>query len=153
MDTAYHSPENLETCYYFCMPMTQIPVDFRLAVKGCVVQKGELLLIQRRSTDPHKPGQWDIPGGRLEWGEDPYEGLRRETREEVSLEIDIGVPVDVQHFTRDDGQKITMLIFLCTPRNLEVRLSAEHTAFRWVPLAASAEEFPDWIQPILKRIH
>jgi len=31
---------------------------------------------------PHKPGTWDIPGGRLELGEDPFLGLKRETHEE-----------------------------------------------------------------------
>lgn len=130
-------------------PTTPSPA---IAVKACVIQDGQLLLIQRRSNDVHRPNTWDIPGGRLEVGENPYDGLRRETREEVGLEIEIQLPVDVQFFTRDDGQQITMLIFSCTPVSSTVRLSAEHQAFAWKPLTAPAEEFPLWLRPVVERI-
>lgn len=32
-------------------------------------------------------GVWDLPGGGLEWGEKPHEGLSREIKEEMNLEI------------------------------------------------------------------
>lgn len=136
------------------MQQNQIsPEQCRLAVKACLVKDGQLLLIQRRPNDVHKPGTWDIPGGRLDWGEDPYKGLKRETREEVALEIDIQLPVDVHHFIRDDGQCITMLIFLCTPQSTQVRLSEEHTAHEWVPLTAPSDQFPEWLQPVVERLN
>lgn len=109
-------------------------------------------MIQRRPTDVHKPNTWDIPGGRLDWGEDPYEGLKRETREEVTLEIEIKFPLDVQYFTRDDGQRITMLIFLCIPQQTKVRLSEEHIAHQWVPLTAPSAQFPEWLRPVVERV-
>jgi len=41
--------------------------NFRIAVKSFIVnEKNELLLIKRRDDDVHKPGAWEIPGGRLE---------------------------------------------------------------------------------------
>lgn len=123
-----------------------------IAVKACIFQDGQLLLIQRQPNDSHKPGTWDIPGGRLETGEDPYLGLKRETREEVGLEIDIQLPIDVQWFTRDDGQQITMLIFVCVPLSSQVRLSAEHQAFAWKPLTAPLTEFPDWLHLVVQRV-
>lgn len=86
-------------------------------------------------------------------GENPYEGLKRETQEEVGLEIDIQLPVDVQFFTRDDGQQITMLIFLCLPLTTQVRLSAEHQAFAWKALTAPVAEFPEWLRPVVQRIN
>lgn len=136
------------------MSTPTIPPEYcRLAVKACVVHNGQLLLIQRRPNDVHKPNTWDIPGGRLDWGEDPYEGLRRETKEEVQLEIEITLPVDVHHFTRDDGQRITMLIFLCSPKTTQVRLSEEHQAFQWIPLSAPLDEFPAWLRPVVERLN
>ena len=45
--------------------------EFRNAAKAFIIKEGKLLLIKRRPNDPHKPGAWDIPGGRLELGEDP----------------------------------------------------------------------------------
>jgi ADP-ribose pyrophosphatase YjhB (NUDIX family) len=44
------------------------------------------LLLTRRGIEPHK-GTWDCPGGYLENGEHPEEGLARELREELGVTI------------------------------------------------------------------
>lgn len=115
--------------------------NFRVAVKAFIVNpNGELLIIKRRENDVHKPGVWDIPGGRLELGENPFEGLKREAKEETGFDIDILNPLRVRHFTSDDGQKITMLVFLCKPSSEEVELSGEHTEFLWIPIDIAKEK-------------
>jgi 8-oxo-dGTP diphosphatase len=109
--------------------------DFAISVKSFIVNKnGELLLIKRRDSDVNKPGIWEIPGGRLKLGEDPFNGLKRETFEETGLNIEIKNPLKVQHFTRDDGQKITMITFLCSSLTDSVVLSEEHEDFIWISL-------------------
>lgn len=45
------------------------------------------VLLARRAIEPFK-GRWDIPGGFLEEGEHPLDGVRRELREETGLEIE-----------------------------------------------------------------
>ncbi len=102
-----------------------------LAAKALIVDDSRLLLIKRRPNDVHRPLQWDIPGGRLDPGENPFDGLKRETKEETGISIDIIAPLAIQHFTRDDGQKITMIIFLCKPQSKEIKLSEEHTEHKW----------------------
>jgi len=106
---------------------------FAIAVKAFIVHDEKILTIRRRSNDPHKPGVWDIPGGRLDPGEDTFAGLLREAREEVGLSIKIEFPLRVHSFTRDDGQQITMIVFLCTTENPKVTLSEEHSDARWMP--------------------
>jgi 8-oxo-dGTP diphosphatase len=107
--------------------------NFRIAVKSFIVNNNnELLLIKRRANDPHCPEAWEIPGGRLELGEDPFEGLFRETKEETGLDIEVLNPLSVKHFTRQDNQKITMIIFLAKPLTSEVKLSNEHTEHLWI---------------------
>jgi ADP-ribose pyrophosphatase YjhB (NUDIX family) len=54
----------------------------------CEDELGRLMLV-RRAIEPRK-GKWDTPGGFLEEGEAPLDGLRRELREETGLEIDPG---------------------------------------------------------------
>ncbi len=114
-----------------------------LAVKAFIVREGKLLLIRRRGNDVHRAGAWDFPGGRLEPGEDPFAGLLREVREETGLSVDIGDPLAVHHFKRQDNQVVTIISFLCKARSGRVVLSEEHTDFTWEAPAAARVLLPD----------
>jgi ADP-ribose pyrophosphatase YjhB (NUDIX family) len=52
-----------------------------------LVERDGRVLLGRRAHDP-SAGLWDIPGGFLEEGEHPLDGLRRELLEETGLEIE-----------------------------------------------------------------
>jgi len=109
-------------------------MNARLAVKSFIIDNNKLLVVKRRKNDVQKPGIWEIPGGRLEIGEDPFEGLKRETKEETNLDIEIIKPLNVRHFKRDDDQIITLIIFLCKPLTKKIKLSEEHTDYDWIDL-------------------
>ena len=55
------------------------------AVEGLLERDGKVLL-SRRGIEPRR-GFWDLPGGFLEEGEEPLDGLAREFREETGLEV------------------------------------------------------------------
>ncbi len=121
--------------------------DFRIAVKSFIVDDGRVLLIKRRSDDVHKPDEWDIPGGRMELDEDPLKGVKRETTEEVGIDIDVIMPLKINHFVRDDGQRITMIMFLCKALSKNIKLSEEHVDFKWKSLREDIDLFPKWLRP------
>ena len=50
----------------------------------CIDDQGRVLLA-RRGAEPFR-GRWDVPGGFLEEGEHPLDGLRREFREEAWID-------------------------------------------------------------------
>lgn len=122
--------------------------DFAIAVKAFIIKDGQVLLLRRKPTDRHQPGQWDIPGGRLERGENPFDGVKREVREETGLEIETVMPLDIQHFTRDDGQRITMIIFWCRLIGDAAGITlSEHDAYEWRKIEDTAA-LPAWLAPV-----
>jgi len=118
--------------------------NFRLAAKSFIIKEGKLLVLKRRPNDVQKPNMWEIPGGRLKLGENPFDGIKRETKEETGVDINVLHPLSVKHFERDDGQTITLLIFLCKALNDEIKLSEEHTDFKWINLENYKEELGDF---------
>lgn len=113
---------------------------FNVAVKAFIVEGNQVLLTKRSSTDIQSPGHWEIPGGRIHLHEDPKEGLLREIREELGIEVKILHPIETDHFVRSDGQRITMIIFLCTPLSKNIQLSSEHEDHKWVQLEHAREK-------------
>lgn len=56
---------------------------------GLVFYKGKLLITKRRAKD-HLGGLWEFPGGKRECDESDEECLRRELREELGIEVEVG---------------------------------------------------------------
>lgn len=59
-------------------------------------------------------GQWALPGGRINEGEQPREALKREIFEELGVEIKIGGIVDATIFQSKDGTNHCVVVFDAT---------------------------------------
>lgn len=105
------------------------------------------LLAARRTAPEQFAGQWEFPGGKVEPDEDDVEALKREVREELGVEVQIGAELEGPG---PDGwplnESAVMRVWLAVitagvPAALE-----DHDELRWVDLAATGEltELP-WI--------
>jgi 8-oxo-dGTP diphosphatase len=102
----------------------------QLVVTAAVIEKEGLVLAAQRKPDSHMGLKWEFPGGKLEWGEDPREGLRREIREELGIEIEAGEVLEVVSHTYED-RHIVLIGYRCRYLQGELRLLEVHDV-RWV---------------------
>lgn len=81
-----------------CDQWTERPVfkaDEPLTAAGIAVRAadtGRVLMLQRSITDKTDPaaGTWEFPGGRLDDGEAPFDGAKREWQEETGIQLPAG---------------------------------------------------------------
>ena len=68
-------------------PRTPRPARPLLEVSLGIIWRGGRFLVTRRAQDGFLGGLWELPGGKWQEGETAPEALRRELREELSLEV------------------------------------------------------------------
>lgn len=94
-----------------------------------------LFLPKRADTKRFLPGLYELPGGHIEYGEDMYDGLRREFEEEFHVQILIGDPFAAFTYTNDVKQShsIEVVCFAkLTPTSPVIQLNPrDHSAHVW----------------------
>lgn len=73
-------------------------------VAGVLSDASGRVLIAQRPPGRHMAGCWEFPGGKLEAGEEPLAGLRRELREELGIELGAAVPLLCLRYHYPDRQ-------------------------------------------------
>lgn len=70
----------------------QIGKDYIGYGAGAVIynEEGKLLLTRRGKKARNEVGKWEFPGGMIEYGEATPDGLKREVKEEIGVEIECG---------------------------------------------------------------
>lgn len=102
--------------------------------------KGNILIIKRTKTAPAKPNAWDLPGGAIEFGEDPIESIYREIKEETSLGVKDLCPFDITSKVDENDEFWVTIAYRAKAESNEVKLSFEHDDFKWV----TPEKFPKY---------
>jgi len=96
-------------------------------------ERGRVLL-SKRKIDPRK-GYWDILGGFLEKGEEPLEGLKREIREELQIEMKdiVFQEIYIDHYFDSSETKYYTLniIFRAKIKSGEIKPNYEISELKW----------------------
>lgn len=54
-----------------------------------IIYRGDKIFVCRRKEGKHLEGYWEFPGGKLENGETKVSALKRELKEELSMEVEV----------------------------------------------------------------
>jgi len=104
----------------------------RILVGAVVILKDKILLVRRYENDDFLPNYMEIPGGKLEKGEDILSGMYRELYEETGLR-----PKTLLNYIGSfdaispDGKSARQFNFLLEPINDKITLSSEHSQYLW----------------------
>jgi ADP-ribose pyrophosphatase YjhB (NUDIX family) len=110
-----------------------------ISIKGVLIEDGSVLLLE------NERGEWELPGGRPELGEDPAEALVREFAEELSATIAVGPIVDCWNYEVLPGRHVMIVTYRVTRTAPgELRISDEHRRLGWFALGKfAALNLPD----------
>jgi 8-oxo-dGTP diphosphatase len=61
-----------------------------ITVVAAVVEQEERFLVTRRPTGVHLAGLWEFPGGKIDSDESHHAALKREIREELDADVEVG---------------------------------------------------------------
>lgn len=108
-------------------------------VAAIIMNEGKIFATQR-GYGKFKDG-WEFPGGKMEPGETPQQALKREIREELDTEIEVGELFGTVEYDYPDFH-LTMSCFICTVKSGDLVLK-EHEAARW--LTRDTLNSVDWL--------
>ena len=101
-----------------------------IVVAAAILEDHGHYFVTRRHKGAHLGGLWEFPGGKVEPGESIAEGLRRELKEELGADVEIGE--EFFTVTHDYADRSVELHFLsCTFLNAPMPLLGQE--MRWVP--------------------
>ncbi len=95
----------------------------------------KIFLPKRANTKKFLPGVYELPGGHVDFGEDPVTGLKREIDEELGMQIEVGDPFSVFTYTNDvkRSHSIEVIYFARFVSDLDnITLNPEdHSEYGW----------------------
>lgn len=109
-------------------------------VVAAVIFKDGKVFATQRGYGEFKDG-WEFPGGKVEPGESPEDALRREIREELEVEVNVGDLIDTIEYDYP-AFHLSMKCFACTIAGGSPHL-LEHEAAKW--LTSTQLGSVDWL--------
>ena len=109
-------------------------------VVAAVIFKDGRVFATQRGYGEFKDG-WEFPGGKIEPGESPEDALRREIREELEVEVNVGELIDTIEYDYP-AFHLSMKCYACTIDDGNPHL-LEHEAAKW--LSSTQLSSVDWL--------
>jgi len=121
-----------------------------IVAAALTIEHGKHLVTQRKKDSSHGL-LWEFPGGKVKEGEDPREALRRELKEELDVEVEVGRLFDAVFYSYPEFP-ILLLVYRCRIEKGSLKPIECHD-LQWVTLKElEALAMPPADGPVRKRL-
>lgn len=107
----------------------------RLSVRAIINEDGKALLLKRNNGRPSILGKYELPGGKLAYGEQPEDALRRYLHDDAGLHIQSSQLFDAVTYIDYDDRAIQygVIVYLVTllPQRHPMKLSGNYSKYKW----------------------
>ncbi len=107
-------------------------------------EDGIRFLLIKRSQSEIYPGLWQMVTGKIEEGEKAFQTALREIKEETNLNVHRlwSLPNLNSFYSPSEDSVVLVPVFAALVEEAEVKLSAEHTDFKWVDVPEALRLLP-----------
>ena len=118
----------------FILLEPKINNQLKVVVGGLIYQNKKILICQRKEDDDH-PLKWEFPGGKVKDLENNNEALRRELKEELSIEINEMIFFDEYLYEYKEFSKKLKLVFFKIFQFKGVIKNKVHQQLKWIDIS------------------
>lgn len=124
-------------------------IQYVLIVKGLLKKNNRILILKRHPNSKGNPNCWELPGGKVESGENFDKALIREFKEETNLNIKINDLIDVNQ--EKNPQRIYIAIIMnVSIASGYIKISDEHIDWKWISIDEIQNlEISGWLKTLV----
>lgn len=127
-------------------------MNFPILVTAAIIEDKGKFLITQRLKNSHNGLRWEFPGGKLDFGEDPIDCLKREIMEELGIKISVGDILEYSSHVYSGEKHIVLLGFKCKYLSGKIK-KAGINDFAWVSLEDMKEyDITEADLPFIKKL-
>ena len=129
---------------------------FGVATKAIIfnTKLKKYLVLKKSNLEDINPNTFDMPGGRIEFGEKLEEAVVREAKEETGLNVKVKQVFNAWTFVKKDKNfQLTGIDFFCVTQQQKVKLSEEHSGFEWrkAKEIINDKKYPEWLRKTIEK--
>ncbi len=126
----------------------------KISVRAIIQLDGKTLMLRRANGRSSILGQYELPGGKLAYGEQPEDALRRYVHDDAGLHIRTAQLFDaVTYIDRDDRDiqyAVIVYMVMLVPEHRPISLSGNYDKYTWKPMSKVQQpEMTDLTQLLL----
>ncbi len=126
----------------------------RLSVRAIINEDGRALLLRRNNGRQSILGKYELPGGKLAYGEQPEDALRRYLHDDAGLHVQASQLYDAVTYIDYDDRAIQygVIVYLVTlaPQRHPMQLSGNYSKYKWHSMSGIQQsELTDLTQLLL----